>query len=296
MTTPQPGILAPIPAHARYLAFALDDVACVVPALRALQEAVDGEQTVVGLGQPLLDALEATIPGMKRFPLVTAPGLLIGAAPDALWLWLRGDDRGEILHRSLKLTHLLAPAFALKEIVDAFKHGDGRDLSGFEDGTENPEGDGAITAATVASADAPSLAGSSFVATQRWQHNFERFAAMTSTAQDHAIGRRRSDNEELDDAPASAHVKRTAQESFTPEAFVLRRSMPWAEGNRGGLMFVAFGKSFAAFEAQLRRMVGQEDGIVDGLFQFTAPVSGAYFWCPAMKEGRLDLTEVGIQA
>ena len=296
MTNPQPGILAPIPAHARYLAFALDDASCLPEALRALQSEADGEQTVVGLGQPLLDALDATIPGMKRFALVTAPGLLIGAAPDALWLWLRGDDRGEILHRSLKLTQLLAPALALKEIVDGFKHGEGRDLSGFEDGTENPDGDDAIAAATVAAADAPSLAGSSFIATQRWQHNFERFAAMTSVAQDHAIGRRRSDNEELDDAPASAHVKRTAQESFTPEAFVLRRSMPWAEGNRGGLMFVAFGKSFAAFEAQLHRMVGQEDGIVDGLFQFTAPVSGAYFWCPAMQDGHLDLAPLGISA
>jgi putative iron-dependent peroxidase len=50
---------------------------------------------------------------------------------------------------------------------------------------------------------------------------------MSTTEQDHAVGRRRSDNEELDDAPESAHVKRTAQESFEPEAFVVRRSMPW---------------------------------------------------------------------
>ena len=32
-----------------------------------------------------------------------------------------------------------------------------------------------------------------------------------------------SDNEELDDAPESAQVKRTAQESVTPEAFILRQ-------------------------------------------------------------------------
>jgi len=70
--------------------------------------------------------------------------------------------------------------------------------------------------------------------------------------------------------------------------------MPWADGNEGGLMFVAFGHSFAAFEAQLNRMVGNEDGIVDALFNFTQPVSGAYFWCPAMKDGRLDLTPLGI--
>ena len=71
---------------------------------------------------------------------------------------------------------------------------------------------------------------------------------------------------------------------------MLRRSMPWAEGNTGGLMFVAFGSSFYAFEAQLNRMVRAEDTIVDALFKFTQPVSGAYFWCPALKDGRLDLS------
>ena len=55
------------------------------------------------------------------------------------------------------------------------------------------------------------------------------------------IGRRRADNEELADAPQSAHVKRTAQESFTPEAWLLRRSLPWAGPAGEGLMFVAFG-------------------------------------------------------
>ena len=56
-----------------------------------------------------------------------------------------------------------------------------------------------------------------------------------------------------------------------------------------GLMFVAFGKSFDAFEAQMRRMVGQEDGIVDALFRISRPLTGANFWCPPMRNGRLDL-------
>ncbi|MBX9754991.1 MAG: Dyp-type peroxidase, partial [Pseudomonadaceae bacterium] len=100
--------------------------------------------------------------------------------------------------------------------------------------------------------------------------------------------------EELDDAPESAHVKRTAQESFEPEAFVLRRSMPWASAGQAGFMFSAFGCSVAAFEAQLKRMVGAEDGIVDGLFQFTRPLTGSYFWCPPLKDGKLDLRAVGL--
>jgi len=39
----------------------------------------------------------------------------------------------------------------------------------------------------------------------------------------------------------------------------------------------------------MRRMIGLEDGIVDALFRFTRPVSGAYFWCPGMEGGRLAL-------
>ncbi|MDH5541315.1 MAG: Dyp-type peroxidase, partial [Rhizobacter sp.] len=114
------------------------------------------------------------------------------------------------------------------------------------------------------------------------------------TRQDHTIGRRRSDNVEIDDAPPSAHVKRTAQESFEPEAFVLRRSMPWAEAGRAGLVFTAFGASLRPFEALLNRMLGGEDGIRDALFDFTRPVGGAYYWCPPVAGGRIDLRALGI--
>jgi putative iron-dependent peroxidase len=57
-------------------------------------------------------------------------------------------------------------------------------------------------------------------------------------------------------------------------------------------MFVAFGHTPAAFAAQLNRMVGAEDGVIDALFGFSRPVTGAYYWCPPMLEGRLDLTAV----
>ena len=104
------------------------------------------------------------------------------------------------------------------------------------------------------------------------------------------IGRRISDNEEIADAPQSAHVKRTAQEDFQPPAFLLRRSMPWSDAAQAGLVFVAFARSFDAMEAQLRRMIGAEDGVSDALFRFTRPISGAYFWCPPQRDGRLDLS------
>jgi putative iron-dependent peroxidase len=215
------------------------------------------------------------------------------ATHGALWCWLRGDDRGDLLHLTRRVQAAVDGALALEQVIEAFRHGAGLDLSGYVDGTENPVGDAAVQAA-VAAGQGAGLDGGSFVAVQQWLHDFGQFDAMSPREQDQAIGRRRSDNVELDDAPASAHVKRTAQESFEPEAFMLRRSMPWAEGQHSGLVFVAFGKSFEAFEAQLRRMIGAEDGITDAIFRFTRPVTGAYFWCPPMRNGRLDLRALGL--
>ena len=293
MNTPQAGILLPIPPVARYLTFSLKPATHPKDCLRALAELADGERTVVGFGRVLVSALGADIPGLRGFPTFAGAGLELPATPAAVWVWLRGNERGEIMHRARRIEGALLPAFRLDDRRDAFLHDGGRDLTGYEDGTENPTDDDAVRTALVGN-DSRVLAGSSFVAVQRWQHDFDRFDSMPAAEQDLSIGRRRVDNVEIDDAPASAHVKRTAQESFTPAAFLLRRSMPWTEGGRGGLMFVAFAASLDPFEAQLRRMLGIDDSIVDGLFRFTRPESGAYFWCPAMRHRQLDLGPLGI--
>jgi len=288
MGNPQPGILAPVPRLARYLSFSLKPGVAPRRALTQLKGAADGDKLVVGIGQPTVYALGKSIAGLRPFPTGFGAGLALPSISAALWCWLRGQDRGDLLHQSKNLCETLSSEFNLEGVIDGFSYAGGRDLTGYEDGTENPQGKKAAEAAIVAG-QGDGLDGSSFVAVQLWVHDFKAFEAMPRETQDNAIGRRKSDNEELKDAPASSHVKRTAQESFEPEAFIVRRSMPWADGLRGGLNFVAFGKSFDAFEAQLKRMVGAEDGITDALFKFTVPVSGSYFWCPPMIDGKLDL-------
>ncbi|PKO32477.1 MAG: peroxidase [Betaproteobacteria bacterium HGW-Betaproteobacteria-9] len=289
----QPGILEPIPAQGRYLSCQLRVGAEPRTVLRRLASQADGLSTVVALGASLVRELGAEIPGLKTFCGIEGALIKLPATPTDLLVWLRGTDRGHLLIRSRHIETLLAPAFEVTDITDAFNHDNGRDLTGYEDGTENPEGEKALAAAFLPES-AGLLAGSSFVAVQLWRHHMSRFEAMPRQQQDHTVGRERDSNEEIDDAPESAHVKRTAQENFEPEAFVLRRSMPWAEGNEGGLVFTAFGHSFDAFEAQLRRMSGAEDGITDALFTFTEPETGAYFWCPPLKEGLIDLRAVGV--
>jgi len=261
-------------------------------ALAALREGQLGDDLVVGIGQPLALALGVEIPGLRGFAASSGPGIAIPSTQAALWCWLRGCDRGALLHAGRTLEAQLEPDFEVEQVLDTFEYAGGRDLSGYEDGTENPTGDDAHAAAIVAGAG-PGLDGSSFVAVQQWLHDLDGFEDFSPAQRDAIIGRRRSDNEELEEAPASAHVKRTAQEDFTPPAFVVRRSMPWVDEDGEGLLFIAFGHSLDAYEALLARMTGAVDGIVDALFRFTRPITGGYYWCPPQIDGRLDLRALG---
>ena len=287
MSQYQSGILAaPVPLQARHLFFAMDSLAAVPVALDALVRMADAA-AVGGLGEPLVTALGVTIDGLRPFPAISAPGAHNPSTQQALWVWLHGVDRGELLLRSRAFEKALAPGFRLVQSIEGFRYKTGFDLTDYEDGTENPHDDAAVDAALTDG-------GASFAALQQWQHDLDGFAALPAQERDHIIGRRHGDNEELEDAPESAHTKRTAQESFTPEAFVVRRSMPWAENGQAGLMFLAFGHSFDAFEAQLRRMSGLEDGIVDGLYRISTPLTGGYYWCPPVLNGHLDFSALAV--
>lgn len=293
MNNYQRGILAEETRSARFLVFNVVQMAELGKTLRVFASRFDVTRSVAGIGQSLVAALGSSIPGLRTFPAIATSALQVPSTPAALWCWLRGDDRGELFHRSRHIESLLQPNFRLDNVIDCFQYDQNRDLTGYIDGTENPKKQAAIDAAIVGG-EGIGLDGSSFVAVQQWVHDLDCFESMSGDEQDNTFGRHRSNNEEFDEAPESAHVKRAAQESFDPEAFILRRSMPWVDGTRAGLNFVAFGKSFNAYEAILNRMVGAEDGIQDALFGFTRPVSGAYFWCPPAINEQLDLTALGI--
>ncbi len=285
--TPQPGILAAVPRAARFLLFQLAVDASPAAALDAIREVPGAGNCVVGLGSMTVKALGGEVPGLRELKPHVGPGFAMPSTPMALLIWVHGDDRGDLVHATHELVSTIEPDFELVQVIDAFRYRDSRDLSGYVDGTENPTGDDAVAAGIA-------VDGSSFVAVQQWVHDLEAFDAKSEQERDETIGRRLSDNEEIDDAPESAHVKRTAQEGFDPPAFILRRSMPWADEAREGLVFVAFGHSLDAFEALQRRMTGEDDGIVDALFSFTRAETGSTFWCPPMEGDALDLSSIGL--
>jgi porphyrinogen peroxidase len=286
----QPTILEPVPPVGTVLVFDLEPGADPRPALEVLGPLPARERIVVGIGQPLALALDARVDGLKGFAATSGKGVSFPAIQGALWVSIGGDERGEVLDRALEIGRKLA-GFRLIEEVDTFRYRGGRDLTGYEDGTENPRDDAAVAAAIVESGP---LAGGSFVAVQKYVHDLERFVGFETSARDAIIGRSFDTNEEIPDAVASAHVKRSAQESFDPPAFMVRRSMPWGTVTEHGLYFVAFVSELAKFERVLRRMAGLEDGILDGLLSFTRAVSGGYYFCPPLDGDALDLRTIGL--
>lgn len=288
----QAGILAPVRACGRSLTFRLRPETDPAPTLKKLRVGFAIDWGVVGLGEPLLRALRREVAGLRTFPALAGPAAPVPSTQQAFWVFLRGDDRSAIFERSQALLDLTGDVLALEDAMDTFKYADDRDLSGYLDGTANPTGEEGIAAALVASGQG--LAGSSFVAVQRWVHDLRSFKARPQAERDAIIGRRLDNNDEIEDAPESAHVKRSEQESYDPPAFMMRRSMPWATVRELGLEFIAFGSSLDPFERMMRRMAGLDDGIVDALFKFSRPVTGGYYWCPSVAAGRLDLGALGL--
>lgn len=283
----QPDVLRPAPPGARFATFTLRPGADARGVLQALAELPFDRRTVLGLGAPLLAAagVDPEAVGLRCFPDDLG---LFPCTQGALWACFGHADPGQAFDAQRAFDARLCSALALADETDAFVYRKGKDLSGFEDGTENPKGKAAAEAALVRGRGV-GLDGGSFVAVQKWVHDLAALEAMPPLARDHVIGRARKGNKELADAPPSAHVKRTAQESFTPPAFILRKSMPWGGLGGHGLVFVAFGESLDRYERILRRMAGRDDGVVDGLFSFSRAVSGGYYFCPPLKAGALDL-------
>ena len=160
-----------------------------------------------------------------------------------------------------------------------FRHLGNRDLTGFVDGSENPEGDDRAEVALVK--DGPHEGGS-FVSLQRYVHDLRRWDALSLGDQEAAVGRTKDTDEEIAVKAPSAHIARVVIEEDGAELEILRHSMPYGTTSENGLYFVAYGASPAPFRKMLERMVlSAGDGHHDRLLDFTRAVTGCAFFAPS---------------
>lgn len=175
------------------------------------------------------------------------------------------------------------------EVLDeraCFRQFDGRDLTGFIDGTENPQFPDDRAEATLLPESAGIFQEGSFIFAQRYVHDLAKWQQLKVDAQEHVMGRTKLESIELDDEtkPENAHVARTVVEDDEGEEMeILRHSLPYGDGKgEQGLFFVAYTKNLSIIDAMLKRMFGTAgDGIHDRLLHFTTAVDGAYYFAPS---------------
>lgn len=185
--------------------------------------------------------------------------------------------------------HARAAALVVDDVAElaseqaGFAYRDGRDMTGFIDGTANPPIRRAADVALVPP-DQPG-AGGSHVLVMRWVHDLEAFHRLSVADQERVIGRTKQDSVELSEAemPPEAHIARVQVLEDDHELELFRRSVPYGTVAEHGLNFVAFSADPSRFDRMLARMFGTSgDGSYDRLTDFSRPVSGAYYFAPSI--------------
>ncbi|MFT8722314.1 MAG: Dyp-type peroxidase [Acetobacter malorum] len=178
----------------------------------------------------------------------------------------------------------LEGAAVVSDEVHGFKYFDSRDLLGFVDGTENPEGQAAKVATLIGDED-PAFAGGSYVIVQKYLHNLKKWDAIPTEVQEHIIGRKKVSDIELQDAakPSYAHNVLTNIEENGQQLQIVRDNMPFGEVGKGefGTYFIGYSCSPARTEQMLQNMfVGKPAGNYDRLLDVSTAVTGTLFFIP----------------
>jgi len=223
---------------------------------------------------------------LSAFPVMNCGDRFAPASNVDIYIEIR-SDRADVNHIvSSKVCQLFADSVELIEHIQAFRFLDGRDLTGFVDGTENPQGMYRREVALVKTEDDALFDGGSYLHTQRYQHNLTLWNAMKNKEQEDVYGRTKLDNIEYksEEKPLTAHTKRTSLKDEQGNAIeILRQSMPYGDMKRQGLFFVSYCHSPKPFELMLKSMIyGDEHGNVDHLLKYTQAESGAAFFAPSL--------------
>ena len=291
MTIPQGGIFALGTASHAYLELdaltreAGPDLVRSVASLREPRTTMGGVNLVAGfrpeLWRNVLPAdAPANVEGFNR-DLVGADGYVMPATQHDAVVWISGSAYDVVFDIAREVIDALKELSSVAEETSSWPYRHDRDLTGFIDGTENPDLIDAPAIALIAHG-APG-AGGSILLLQKWSHDVTAWESLAVDQQERVIGRAKSDSTELADKPADSHVTRNDQDTFGK---VFRRNMPYGTVTDHGTMFVGFSADQQRLEAMLESMAGVNDGIRDALTRYTRPLTGAYYFVPSTESLR----------
>lgn len=293
MRTSQPGIFA-LGTRAHYhlhfdTAGEANELFGRVEELRDEANGVAGVNLVVGFGPQLWRALAPDdVPDdFIDFVTVGSGEHAMPAAQHDLWLWLHGAGPDSVFDFARSAVRSLRGVAELAEDQPSFVYRASQDLTGFEDGTENPPIGEAVSIAAVA--DGSPGAGGNIVLIQRWVHDLDRFEQLPVSEQEQVFGRTLDGSVELDDEHQSprSHVSRVViEDDEGDELEVFRRSTSFGDVNEHGLVFVAFSSDRARLQQMLERMAGVGDGVTDHLTEYSRSTGGSWYYAPPVESLR----------
>ena len=210
--------------------------------------------------------------------LVGLDGYTMLATQHDLVLWFTSSAYDYIFDFTRAAVHALADVARISEETTSWPYHGKLDLTGFIDGTENPK----LTEAphVVLIPEGKPGEGGSILLLQKWPHDAAKWEALPVEKQELVIGRTKADSIELDPKPADAHAAKTDQDEFGK---ILRRNMPYGEYTNHGTMFVGFSADQTRLSKMLESMAGLIGGQRDALTFYTKPVTGAYYFVPAIE-------------
>src|ERR1700759_90028 len=128
------------------------------------------------------------------------------ATPGDVLFHIRSKRMDLCFELAILIAGNLRDAAVTVDEVHGFKYFDDRDLMGFVDGTENPQGQLAADSVFIGAED-PHFARGSYVIVQKYLHDLTAWKALWTEKQELVSGRRKLSDVELDDAtkPTCAH-------------------------------------------------------------------------------------------
>lgn len=247
-----------------------------------------GLTCVVGIGSAAWDRLfDGPRPrDLHTFVPLAGPRHCAPSTPGDLILHLRARRMDLCFELARLIGERLGGAATVVDEVHGFKSFDERDLLGFVDGSENPEG--ALATDSVFTGDEdPEFAGGSYVTVQKYVHDLAAWNALPTQEQERVIGRTKLDNVELSDdvKPADSHVAlNTVTDDDGNEQKIVRDNMPFGRVGQGefGTYFIGYARTPGVTEQMLRNMfLGDRPGVHDRILDFSTAVTGCLFHVPS---------------